>query len=188
MRPSAVAALLASLTLLAPVTPLTTPALAQPAGASPERQRLADALAGDWRTVETMERSPLFPNGAGRHGTTRTRLATGGATLVQDGHSDGSAGPLDYHIVIWWDSDAAVYRLLTCFRAGTSSGCIVRGTAHWDGRSFVNDYADTIDGKSRPFRDTFFDITPTSYTLTESVDSGDGTMRALITTRSVRAH
>jgi hypothetical protein len=34
--------------------------------ASPEMDRLAKALVGDWNTTETMERNQLFPNGGSR--------------------------------------------------------------------------------------------------------------------------
>ena len=34
--------------------------------ANPEMDRLAKALAGDWDTVEVMERGPFFPEGGSR--------------------------------------------------------------------------------------------------------------------------
>jgi hypothetical protein len=71
--------------------------------ASPEMDRLAKALAGDWDTVETMERSDFFPNGGGRHGIVHARLAAGGNTLIYEVHSNGSAGKLDGSHTIWWD-------------------------------------------------------------------------------------
>jgi hypothetical protein len=62
-------------------------------------------------------------------------MASGGAMLVMEGHSDGSAGPLSYLIVIWWDKAAQRYGFFTCFK-DAESGCQVRGTAgtaHWEG-------------------------------------------------------
>jgi hypothetical protein len=153
--------------------------------ASPEMNRLAKALAGDWRTVETMERSEFFPNGGGRQGVSHASLGTGGTTLIWEGHSDGSAGKLSYLITIWWDNEARLYRFFTCFN-GYDHPCEVRGTAHWEADVFVNDYEETVHGDKKKFRDTFSQITPTSYTLTEAIDAGNGTMKALITTRSAR--
>jgi hypothetical protein len=151
---------------------LFSPALAQqPNGttqadppASPEMKRLSDALAGDWNTVETMERSQFFPNGAGRHGITHVRLGAGGTTLISEGRSDGSAGKLRYLIAIWWDKDAGVYHFFTCFN-GDTNPCVLRGTAHWEGDTFVNEYEETVNGKKTKFRDVFSHITPTSRTL-----------------------
>jgi hypothetical protein len=70
-----------------------------------------------------------------------------------EGHSDGTAGPLSYVIVVWWDKDASLYGFLTCFK-DTRSGCEVRGTAHWDRDKLVNDYEEVVDGKKLRFRDT----------------------------------
>jgi hypothetical protein len=47
-----------------------------------------------------MERSDFFPSGGGRTGHARFRLGSGGYTLVGEGSSDGSAGKLDYMIVV----------------------------------------------------------------------------------------
>lgn len=153
--------------------------------ANAQMQRLADALAGDWNTTETMERSVLFPAGGGRHGASHVELAAGGTTLVARGNSNGSAGPLSYMIAIWWDNSAKVYRFFTCFN-DPNDPCVVRGTAHWEGNAFVNEYEDMLNGKKMKLRDTFFDIKRDSHRLVEAVDVGNGTMKPLITTMSVR--
>jgi hypothetical protein len=160
------------------------PAFAE-AAASPEMDRVAKVFVGDWNTSESMERSEFFPNGGGRHGTSHWRLAVGGTTLVGEGHSDGSAGPLSYLITIWWDKNSKLYYFLTCFK-DTGSSCKVRGTAHWEGDNFVNDYEELEHGKPTKWRDSFIQITPTSHTLIAARDAGDGTMKTLITTKSKR--
>src|SRR6266705_3363757 len=81
-----------------------------------EMAKLACALAGDWNNVETMEPSEWFPNGGERKGTSHCELGTGGTTLLCQGDSDGSAGRLDHLIVIWWDTDAKLYRFFPCFK------------------------------------------------------------------------
>lgn len=153
--------------------------------ANAQMQRLADALAGDWNTTETMERSVPFPAGGGRHGASHVELAAGGTTLVARGNSNGSAGPLSYVIAIWWDNGVKAYRFFTCFN-DPNDPCVVRGTAQWEGNTFVNDYEDVLNGKKMKFRDTFFDIKRDSHRLVEAVDVGNGTMKPLITTMSVR--
>jgi hypothetical protein len=155
------------------------------AAASPEMDRVAKAFVGDWNSTETMERSDFFPNGGGRRGSSHWRLGVGGTTLIGEGHSDGSVGPLRYLITIWWDKNTKLYYFFTCFK-DTGSSCKVRGTAPWEGDTFVNDYEEVEHGKPTKWRDSFVQITPTSYTLIAARDAGDGTMKALITTRDTR--
>jgi hypothetical protein len=166
-------------------TPLLAQKANKPQSGNSEMSRLAKALAGDWNNLETMERSEWFPKGAERRGTSRCELSTGGTTLTCEGRSDGSAGRLDHLIVIWWDTKARLYRFFTCFK-DQGSGCEVRGTAHWKGETFVNDYAEEVNGRQTPMRDSFIDITPTSHTLVAAIQTPDGKMKTLITTRSTR--
>ena len=147
-------------------------------------ERLAKALVGDWNTTETMERGELFPNGGSRDGIVHARLAAGGTTLIYEVHSDGSAGKLDGMLVIWWDKDASVYRVFVCFN-NPDHPCEMRGIAHWQGDSFVNDYEETVKGKRTSWRDSFT-FTSTSHTLVAAIRGVNGTMQTLITTRATR--
>jgi hypothetical protein len=112
------------------------------------------------------------------------RLAAGGTTLVYEVHSDGSAGKLDGMLVIWWDKDTSLYRVFICFNS-RAHPCRMRGTAHWEHNTFVNDYEETLDGKPTRCRDSFT-FTPTTHTLVAAVDLGQGTMKTLITTVATR--
>lgn len=152
---------------------------------TPEIKRLFEAFAGDWDTTEKRERTQFFPNGGERKGRTHIRLAAAGAMLVMEGHSDGSAGPLSYLIVVWWDHAAGLYRYFTCFQ-DQSSGCEVRGTAHWEGKDFVNDYEEVVDGKKMKFRDTFQEITPNSHTLVFAWLKDDGSSEPVIISKAIR--
>lgn len=160
---------------------------AEPAesAANPEMARLAKALAGDWNTTETMEKSQFFPNGGSRHGIAHVQLTAGGTTLINQVNSDGSAGPLHGLVVIWWDGDAKVYRFFTCFQ-GDNNPCRIRGTAHWAGDTFVNDYEEVIDGNVTKWRDSWIHITPNSHTLVAAMDLGNGTMKTFITSTGAR--
>ncbi len=153
--------------------------------ASSEMAKLAQALTGDWSNVETMERSERFPKGAGRHGTSHCELNTGGVTLTCQGSSDGSAGRLDHLTVIWWDDHRKLYGFFICFK-DWGSGCEVRGTAHWESDVFINDYTENVKGKQTKMRDSWIDITPNSHTLVAAIETADGKMKTLITTRSTR--
>jgi hypothetical protein len=43
-----------------------------------------------------------------------------------------------------------------------------------------------IEGKKVKFRDSFINIAPTSHSLVAALDSGNGTMKPIITTTSTR--
>jgi hypothetical protein len=164
--------------------PLPRPLSAATASAAnPEMERLAQALVGDWSTVETMERSPEFPNGGSRRGSVQVHLAAGGTTLVYEVHSDGSAGKLDGFLLIWWEQSSKLYDVFACFNSPRRP-CRMRGTARWENDVFVNDYEASDAPKTR-WRDSFH-FTPTSHTLLAAMDAGDGTMKTLITTRATR--
>jgi len=153
--------------------------------ANAEMGHVAAKLVGDWDSVETMEPSRLFPHGASRRGTVHVRLASGGYTLLYEVHSNGNAGKLDGFHLIWWDPKAKLYRFFSCFN-DPNEPCVDRGTAHWEGEAFVNDYHFQLDDKEIPGRDTFT-FTSTTHTLVFALpsDSG-GKMKTLITTRATR--
>jgi len=155
------------------------------ADSSPEIERLVKAFGGEWKVVEDFERNAFFPNGGARKGTARISLGTGGTTLIEDYHSDGSAGRLDFLAVIWWDKDAELYRFFTCAN-DVNHACELRGTAHWEGAAFVNDYEEMFAGKKTKFQDSFSRITPTSFTLTAAIAATRGPGKPLITTRYIR--
>jgi len=157
----------------------------QPAqnNSGPEMERLAKALAGDWETVETMQRSPEFPEGGSRHGVVSARLAAGGTTLLYEVHSDGSAGKLDGFLAIWWDAEAKLYDVFVCFNS-PKHPCQLRGTAHWESDILVNDYDLTSRGATTRWKDSFH-FTSKTHTLYAAVEEG-GKMRTLITTQATR--
>jgi hypothetical protein len=132
-----------------------------------------------------MEVSEEIPKGAERRGTSHCELGTGGTTLTCQGSSNGSAGKLDHLIVIWWDIHARQYGFFVCFK-DIGFGCETRGTAHWEGDAFVNDYTDTVKGKPVRMRDSFVNIALNSHTLIAAAETPDGKMKTLITTRSTR--
>src|SRR5215469_6132759 len=52
------------------------------------------------------------------------------------------------------------YGFFACFKDSGDADCKVRGTAHWEGDVFVNDYTEEVDSKPTKFRDSFVEITP----------------------------
>jgi hypothetical protein len=181
----AFSSLLAAFDLLSPAGAQRPATVPEAGAANPEMARLARALAGDWDTTEHMERSEFFPNGGERRGRAHVHLAAGGTTLVNEVHSDGSAGKLDGLVVIWWDPGAKTYRFFTCFN-DPRRPCEVRGDAHWEGDEFINEYEEPVGGKTTKWRDTWIHIAPEGHTLVASMDAGNDTWRPLITSTASR--
>src|SRR5215472_3966547 len=159
------------------LSPLAAQQSSRPMDASesaqnPEMVRLAKALVGDWNTTETMERGKFFPSGGSRRGIVHVRLASGGNALMYEVHSNGSAGELDGFLTIWWDRGSHLYYLFACFN-DPNHPCRMRGTAHWVGEAFVNEYEATVEGRKTKWQDTFT-FAPDSHTLAAAVDLGNG--------------
>jgi len=163
---------------------LTACLLATAANAqSPEMAKLAKALVGNWNTIEVVQFGKPVPEGQGRKGTTHVRLAAGGTVLLSEGHSVGAVGGgLQWLVTIWWDPKIARYQFLTCFKASKESGCELRGTAHWEGDRFINEYEE----QSVKMRDVWSDITDTSHTLTEEHDNGHGVIQPYVVSHDMK--
>ncbi len=175
--------ILCGVAFISPATPVES----TDSPAIPEMARLAKVFAGDWNTVEIVQHGKHVPDGAGRRGTVHVRLAGGGTALVSEGQSVGTVGgELRWFITIWWDPNEKRYRFLTCFKTLADAGCELRGTAHWDGETFVNDYEEVISGKRTKMQDLWTDIAPDSHTLTEAHDIGNGVMKPYVVSHSTR--
>jgi hypothetical protein len=125
-------------------------------------KRLLDAFVGNWRVSETFE----VGTGRSRQGDTRQGTASfragPGYSLIEDYRSTGSAGSLSFLGLLWWDSSAHVYRLLTC---ANNDGCQLRGTAKWEGKELVNSWEEKLNGKAATFKDSFVDLSESSFRL-----------------------
>ena len=143
---------------------------------APEMQRLLDAFVGNWHVNESFEVS------ASRQGKTRQGTATfragPGYSLIEDYRSTGSAGTLSFLGLLWWDESAHIYRLLTC---ANNDGCQLRGTAKWEGKELVNSWEEKVDGKTARFKDSFVDISPSSFRLVSEGSADGNTIWRVIT-------
>jgi hypothetical protein len=126
----ALLALQVALLILLSLVGAQRPARAAESATSPAMKKLFQAFVGDWTVLEAFEQNEFFPNGGARTGTARFTVGTGGTSLIEDYHSDGSAGKLDFLMVIWWDANAKLYRVFTCSNGSRNPGKL-RGTAHW---------------------------------------------------------
>ena len=60
-----------------------------------------------------------------------------------------------------------------CTHGANNDGCQLRGTAKWEGKELVNSWEEKVDGKTARFKDSFVDISPSSFRLV-SEGSADG--------------
>jgi hypothetical protein len=70
--------------------------------------------------------------------------------------------------------------------AAHSLQSVLRGTAHWKGDTFVNDYEGVVNGKHTKMRDVWTDIAPNSHTLTAEYDTGNGVMKPYVVSHDTR--
>jgi hypothetical protein len=143
--------------------------------------KLFRTFVGDWAVVETFQQNEFFPKGGERKGTARFSVGTGGTSLIEDYHSDGSAGKLDFLMVIWWNAPERVYQVFTCSNGSDNAGEL-RGSAHWEGGTFINDYEEKVRGKELKFQDRFSELTSGSFTLVAGINRRGKTFEPLITT------
>jgi hypothetical protein len=170
-----------TLTFLLVVIYLQSPAGAAEQPARPAMNKLFQAFVGDWSVRETFQRNEFFPKGGERKGMARFRVGTGGTSLIEDYHSDGSAGQLDFLLVIWWNAPASTYQVFTCSNGSDNAGQL-RGSAHWERATLVNDYVEKLNDKDQKCQDRFSDLTPAAFTLVAGIERNGKTFLPLITT------
>ena len=147
---------------------------------SPEMERLLKTFVGKWLVKETFE-VDATKKGRTREGTATFRAGPG-FSLLEEYRSNGSAGELRFLALLWWDPESQVYRFLAC---ANNDGCRLRGTAKWEGANLVNTWEEEIEGKKMSFKDSFVDISPTSFTLV-SEGLGDAAAVWHVTTKYTR--
>jgi hypothetical protein len=177
-RVALVVALLLGVGTVAPAQQ-TSDQSAAPA-ARPEMHKLFRAFLGRWTVKETFERNEFSPGGGERTGTARFTVGSGGSSLIEDYHSNGSAGRLDFLAVMWWDPGARTYRVFTC--TNEANACALRGSAAWSGPTFASDYVQSINGMSTKLQDVFSEFTPSSFKLVSGIPGDDSKVQPLITT------
>lgn len=153
--------------------------------AHPEMHRLFRAFLGRWTVKETFERNEYSPGGGERSGTARFTAGSGGTSLLEEYHADGSAGRIDFLMVVWWDPGTRTYHTFTCTNG--HDACAMRGSATWAGASFVSDYEQSINGMSTKLQDVYSDITPATFKLVSGIPGEEPKLQPLITTIYRRA-
>lgn len=144
---------------------------------APEMERLITMWAGRWTTVEQFEPSEEMPQGKQDKGAETMRPGPGGLSLIGDYESHGA---LFGHMVVTWIPKERVYKSywLDLGQPGVSIS-----TGRWMGDKLVFTAVDESTGKKLEVRDTYSDITPTSFT--DTLESGPlgGPMKKILTVK-----
>jgi hypothetical protein len=144
---------------------------------APEMERLIKMWAGRWTTVEQFEPSEEMPQGKQDKGAETMRPGPGGLSLIGDYESHGA---FFGHMVVTWIPKERVYKSywLDLGQPGVSIS-----TGRWMGDKLVFTAVDESTGKKREVRDTYSDITPTSFT--DTLESGPlgGPMKKILTVK-----
>ncbi len=144
---------------------------------APEMERLIKMWAGHWTTVEQFEPSNEMPQGKRDTGAETMRPGPGGLSLIGDYESHGT--PFG-HLVVTWIPKERVYK--SYWSDLTQPGVSV-STGRWEGEKLVFTAVDESTGKKLEVRDTYSDITPTSFTDTLETGPLGGPMKKLLTVK-----
>src|SRR5262249_7856070 len=144
---------------------------------APEMERLIKMWAGHWTTVELFEPSDEMPKGRQDKGSETMRPGPGGFSLIGDYESHGAHFG---HLVVTWIPQEKVYK--SYWTDLTQPGVSV-STGKWDGDKLVFTSIDESTGKKILSRDTYSDITPTSFTDTLESGPVGGPMKKVLTVK-----
>ena len=144
---------------------------------APEMERLIKMWAGSWTTVELFEPSAEMPEGKQDKGAETMRPGPGGLSLIGDYESHGAHFG---HLIVTWIPAEKVYK--SYWTDLTQPGVSV-STGKWKGDKLVFSTIDQSSGKKLLVRDTYSDITPTSFT--DTLESGPlgGPMKKILTVK-----
>ena len=161
--------------------------VSQPARQSSEAamRRLIHAFAGSWATSEVFDTSAEMPKGGKGSGHVSYRPGPGGQCLIEEYRSTGSSGEYSGLGIIWWDEHAQGYMTTWC--ESSPQGCRILSTpGKWEENSLVLLDQSEVEGQKVTTRETFSDITPTSFVQTLGTIMPDGTFKRLVTIKNTR--
>lgn len=133
--------------------------------------------AGHWTTVEIFEPSDEMPKGKEDKGAETMHPGPGGLSLIGDYESHGA--PFG-HMVVTWIPKEKVYK---SYWTDLSQPGVSVSTGKWEGDKLVFTSVDESTGTKLAIRDTYSDITPTSFTDTLETGPLGGPMKKVLTVK-----
>ena len=140
---------------------------------SPEIEKLAKMLVGNWHVVATREPSVNSPKGRKDVGTNRIVLGPGGRSVVENYRTDGDSGPRVALGILWWDEKAQGYRTMFCDNADLSGCSLYDGLGKWEGYDLVFRFRLYRDGSRIEGKEVFTAYSPFSF-IVRFYESRDG--------------
>jgi len=144
---------------------------------APEMERLIKMWSGHWTTVEQFEPSDEMPKGKQDKGAETMRPGPGGLSLIGDYESHGA--PFG-HMVVTWIPKEKVYK---SYWTDLSQPGVSVSTGKWEGDKLVFTSVDESTGRKLEARDTYSEITPTSFTDTLESGPVGGPMKKILTVK-----
>lgn len=134
------------------------------------------SMIGEWTTTEKFEANELSPRAGTGTGKARLHWGPGRMSLLQNYRSVNNAfGNFDGHSVFFWDVKDSSYKTFWC---DSMMGCAAQfGSGKWEGDKLIFTGEAESMGKKIAMRDTFSDIMPDSFTLSEEVSIDGGPMK-----------
>ena len=140
-------------------------------------ERLTKMWTGYWTTVEQFEPSTEMPLGKQDKGAETMRPGPGGLSLIGDYESHGA---FFGHMVVTWIPKEKVYK---SYWHDLSQPGVSISTGRWEGDKLVFTSVDESSGTKLEVRDTYSDITPTSFTDTLESGPFGGPMKKILTVK-----
>jgi len=144
---------------------------------APGMERLIKMWSGHWTTVEQFEPSDEMPKGKRDKGAETMRPGPCGLSLIGDYESHGA--PFG-HMVVTWIPKEKVYK---SYWTDLSQPGVSVSTGKWEGEKLVFTSVDESTGAKMQIRDTYSDITPTSFTDTLESGPVGGPMNKILTVK-----
>jgi hypothetical protein len=151
---------------------------------APEAERLAKAFGGNWTVVGSTEASPAGP-AEKASGTESCHPGPGNFSEICDAKMKFERmGPFTGHGIMYWDPENKNYTGVWCDNLGP---CASQGTGTWDGDKLVLNGEMKMNGQTAKMRQTYSDITPTSYTFLMEMSDPSGELKPWMTLHYKRA-
>jgi hypothetical protein len=166
------------------VGPLAAQSPAQ-SSASADLPSLAKALEGRWKLDISMQ-PPGAPAAVTGSGEESWHRSLDGLTLIEEERLSFPGDELRLLAIVWRDKRTNIFHGMQC-NNNDPLVCDLKGalndiTLTWDGRQFVMEEQETTSrGDKRTYRETYSDITATSFTQTGEIrpQGADGFARVM---------
>jgi hypothetical protein len=154
---------------------------------APQMEKLIHALAGEWSTEETYEPSDLVPKGGTGHSRDSYRVGPARSSLIEEYHSEGTAGKSWGIGIIWWDAEAQGFHFIWCDSYALDRGCRVSSQlGKWDGNDYVETDEHEVSGKRVFEKEIWSDFAPNSFSQMLYVGGSSDKLKRFLTIKAKR--